>query len=266
MTQRMPGVYTSKLKDGTLYFRSSITYLNKHISLGSFQAEQEAAEAYQEAGRILKSTFGIPDYTDQSILSFEKWVVLINYRDNRIYLPSPIYIRPKFFYYYLSPEDILKFDTDDLFYYSHKKIMRRKGHLFVADYGMQVNILNRYGIKNYSVAGRDYQFVNEDYSDFRYENIKIINRYMGVFLKKLAGKVTYKVKIHVKSSYVVGSYSSETEAAIAYNKAADQLIKQGVAKNFSFNYIDTISSREYAEIYSSLTISDRITNWHHFSE
>lgn len=37
--------------------------------------------------------------------------------------------------------------------------MRRGGHLFVADYGMQVNILNRYGIKNYAVKDKDYIFV-----------------------------------------------------------------------------------------------------------
>lgn len=85
-------------------------------------------------------------------------MILINFRDNGIYFGTPIYARSKFFYYYLSPTDVLKFDIDDLFYYSSRKIMKRNGHLFVADYGMQVNILNRYGIRNFAVAGKDYLF------------------------------------------------------------------------------------------------------------
>ena len=34
--------------------------------------------------------------------------------------------------YYLSPSHVLKFDPDDLFYYSSHKIMRRGNHYFVA--------------------------------------------------------------------------------------------------------------------------------------
>ena len=86
-------------------------------------------------------------------------MILINFRDNGIYFGTPIYARPKFFYYYLSPVDVLKFDIDDLFYYSSRKIMKRGEHLFVADYGMQVNILNRYGIRSFAVAGKDYLFL-----------------------------------------------------------------------------------------------------------
>ena len=33
----LPGVYQAKKKDDTIYFRSSITYSGKHISLGSFE-------------------------------------------------------------------------------------------------------------------------------------------------------------------------------------------------------------------------------------
>ena len=33
----LPGVYQAKKKDNTIYFRSSITYSGKHISLGSFE-------------------------------------------------------------------------------------------------------------------------------------------------------------------------------------------------------------------------------------
>lgn len=44
----LAGVYIAKKKDGTIYFRSSITYRNKHISLGSYETEQQAHEAYLE--------------------------------------------------------------------------------------------------------------------------------------------------------------------------------------------------------------------------
>lgn len=83
----------------------------------------------------------------------------MNFRDNGLYFATPIYVRGKFFYYYLSPSYVLKFDIDNLFFYSSHKIMKRGEHLFVADYGMQLNILNRHGIRSYSVPGRDYVFL-----------------------------------------------------------------------------------------------------------
>ena len=49
----LKGVYTANKKDGTLYFRSSITYRKKHISLGSYESEIEANKAYLEAEKIL---------------------------------------------------------------------------------------------------------------------------------------------------------------------------------------------------------------------
>jgi len=50
-------------------------------------------------------------------------------------------------------------------------------------------------------------------------------------------------------------------AAIAYNKAVDTLRKNGLRKNYSINYVDTISPREYADIYSRIKISDKIINY-----
>lgn len=263
MEKLLPGVYLAQKKDKTVYYRASITYRNKHISLGSFPTMLMAHNAYKEADRILyDSNLTISDYNEQQhVISFDKWVILHNFRDNHLYLGTPIYVRPKFFYYYLSPELILKFDTDDLFYYSSRKILRRGGHLFVSDYGMQVNILNRYGIKNYGIAGRDYRFINDDETDFRYENIEILNRYTGVFQQKKNGILTYKVKIHVKSNYVVGTYQTEEEAAIAYNKAVDILKAKGVSKNYSANYLENFSPSKYADIYSKLKISPTIRNF-----
>ena len=48
------GVYEAYKKDGTKYYRSSINYRNKHISLGSFSTENKAAKAYKEASLIIR--------------------------------------------------------------------------------------------------------------------------------------------------------------------------------------------------------------------
>lgn len=192
----MKGTFAARKKDGTVYYRASITYRRKHISLGGFDTILKANAAYLEADRILnRERLSINQYRNYSPLPFEKWVILINFRDNGIYFGTPIYARTKFFYYYLSPTDVLKFDIDDLFYYSSRKIMKRDGHLFVADYGMHINILNRYGIRNFAVAGKDYLFLNDDDTDFRHENIAIINRYQGV------AEVVYKGKKKISSTH-----------------------------------------------------------------
>ncbi len=259
MESKLPGVFITTKKDLTIYYRASLTYRRKHISLGSFDTMIKAHLAYREAQEILKDTSRtVDDYSPNQILSFEKWISLINYRDNNIYFCNPIYTRQKFFYYYLSPSITLIFDIDDLFYYSSHKIMKRNGHLFVADYGMQYNILNRYNIKNYAVLGRDYRFINGNSHDFRYENIEILNRYHGIYRILQKGVPAYKVKIHIRSYYLVGIYSTETEAAIAYNKAIDILRKNGFKKNYNPNFIDGLSNAEYADIYTKLKISNKL--------
>ena len=183
-------------------------------------------------------------------------MVLVNFRDNGVYFSTPIYVRPRFFYYYLSRILVLKFDVDDLFYYSSHKIMKRGGHYFVADFGMQVNILNRYGIKNYAVPGRDYRFENGDTTDFRRENLVILNRYHGVSYEKEKG--LYLSKIHVRGNYVIGRYTTMEEAAIAYNKAVDILKKAGCPKAFVPNYVENIPAGMYAEIYTRLPVSSKL--------
>lgn len=255
----LPGVYTTTKKDGSTYFRSSITYRKKHISLGSFSLEQTAHLAYQEASRILSepSVF-LSAYTDSCALPFEKWVCLINFRDNGLYIANPIYIHIKYFDYYISPELVLKFDLDDLFYYSSHKIMRRGNRFFVADYGMQTGIASRYGIKNHAVHGRDYRFVNGDPLDYRYENIEIINHFHGVSASMKHGKPCFKAKIHIKGDFVIGYYQTETEAAIAYNKAIDILKKAGVKKQYTLNYMENVSPSRYADLYNDLVISPKI--------
>ena len=259
----MEGVYTATKKNGETYYRSSITYRRNHISMGSYADELSAHLAYLEAMHIIadNSALSFEDYLPDRLLSFEKWVILLNFRDNGIYLGNPIYVRPKFFYYYLSPEHILKFDSDDLFYYSSHKIMCRGNHYFVADYGMQVSIVTRYGIKSYGVPGVDYRFRNDDPTDFRRENLEILNTYHGVRILEKEGTRRYAVRIHVNGYYRVGIYEDMTVAAIAYNKAVDVLHRNGLKKNFTMNYVDCVSPSKYAEIYSNLKISKKILDY-----
>lgn len=255
----LPGVFSAKKKDGTIYYRSSLTYKTKHISLGSFSAEQIAADAYLEGCQILhESDITIHNFYDNTnILSYDKVIVLLNFRDNNLYFNNPIYLRKGYFSYFLSPDLELKFDNDDLFYYSCHRILKRRGHLYVNDYGMQYSILGRYGIKPYAVAGRDYIFANGDDTDYRYSNIIIINRYHGVCEHTKNGIKRYHATIHINGNYKIGIYSSEITAAIAYNKAVDLAKMHGITKAFPENYIDTIPAKEYANIYSKLKISKR---------
>lgn len=256
------GVYIAYKKDGTEYFRSSITYKSKHVSLGSFSDEISAHNAYLEAGGLLSDKEQkIEHYNKKKLLAFDKWVSLINFRDNGIYFKNPIYMYPKYFLYYMAPDDIFTFDVDDLFYYSNHKIMRRGNHLFVADYGMQVNILNRYGIKNFAKADKDYIFVNGDNTDFRYKNIQIINHYNGVSKNEINGKTVYTAKIHINGDYIIGRYSSEEDAAIAYNKAIDVLREKNIGINYTKNYIDGYNQNMYDERYNTIKISKKIRNY-----
>jgi hypothetical protein len=266
----LPGVYQATKKDGTVYYRAGITYKRKHISLGSFPTEQEASEAYCVAAGILNgeitldellAAFEKKDVETEACgwfpVAFDKCISLINFRDNHRYSGSPIYMRKNYFSYFLSPHEELKFDIEDLFYYATHKIMRRQGHLYVNEYGMQTTILNRYGIKDYAVYKRDYDFANDDPTDFRYANIIVINRYHGVTEFDHRGEKRYRVKIHIKGNYTVGTYSTAEKAAIAYNKAVDLAKKAGYNRNFPQNFIETISASEYADLYRGIKISPK---------
>lgn len=258
----LPGSYESKKKDGSIYYRSSCTFRNRHISLGSYSTSGEAHEAYKQALFLLgHSEVSLEDYSKLNPLPFEKWVVLINFRDNHLYFSTPIYVRPKFFYYYLDEHFRLTFDIDDLFFYASHKITRRKGHLFVAHYGMQLNLANRYGIKNYAVLGKDYRFVNGDCHDYRYENIEILNPYQGVSTVNRRGKKMFKAQLHLNGNYTIGYYDSSLEAAVAYNKAVDIVKRNGCKKNFIQNETEGITPSVYAELYSKLKISSKIIHY-----
>lgn len=255
----LPGVYKAKKKDGTPYFRASIHYQNKHISLGSYSSEAAANQAYLEAGKLLDSKEILFDSSlfFELTLSFEKIVILCNFRDNGLYIKTPIYLRHNYFSYYLSIGEELKFDIDDLFFYSQHKIIRRGGHLFVSEYGMQTSLHSRYGIRSHSVAGRDYTFANGDSSDWRYSNIIVINPYHGVSQTTEKGMTRYRARIHINGNYLIGTYSTPEKAAIAYNKAVDLAKSFGIDKNFPENYVETLSAKEYAELYTRIRISPK---------
>ena len=250
-------------KKGRVFFRSSFTFRSKHISLGSFETAQNAHSAYLDALSLVSSdsSLDIGDYDgEKHTVSFEKWVTVINFRDNGLYIKTPIYLRRKYFDYYLSPTEVMKFDADDLFYYSHHKIMRRGGHFFVSDFGMQVNLPSRYGIRSFAVAGRDYFFLNGDPLDFRYGNLKIVNRYFGVRLEKELPKKIYLASIHVNGIIIIGRYEDELKAAVAYNKAADLIEQTGFKRKYERNYIDDLSENEYLNIYKSVKFKKSFLN------
>ena len=255
----LKGVYKRVDSKGRDRFVASFTYRSKHISLGSFEKMETANSAYSEALELVsdKSQKSLDDYEAAMNLNFEKWITIINFRDNGLYIKNPIYLRRKFFEYYLSPTEVMKFSAEDLFYYSNHKIIRRGRHFFVADYGMQANILHRYGIRSFAVAGKDYTFLNGDNLDFRYENLKIINRYTGVRLEKQFPKPSYVVKIHIKGSVIVGRYTDEVTAAIAYNKAVRLLMDGGFKRKYELNYIDTLNKTEYENRLKEVKLSKR---------
>lgn len=263
----LTGVYTARKKDGTLFYRSSITYKNKHISLGSYPSEELAADAYLDANRIL-NTFTLTPESDYHnfTLSFGKIISLLNFRDNGIYMKTPIYIRNKYFQYFLDKDTDLKFDIEDLFYYSTRTISVRGNHLYVSDYGMQVSLPSRYGIRNYAVPGKDFVFINGDSSDFRSSNLKIYVKYHGVYCllqpeQMPSTRQIYKAKIHIKGDWVIGIYPSEAEAALAYNKAVDMAKNAGIRKNYPVNYIEEYTSKEYAEKYVNIPISTKYIDY-----
>ncbi|MBQ8983964.1 MAG: hypothetical protein IJ079_10300 [Lachnospiraceae bacterium] len=262
MKDHVSGVSTAYHNDGSVYYRASVTYNRKHISLGSYSDQHEGARAYEEASTILNGNRReIEDYDPSFALAFQKYVSLVNLRNNGIYFKTPIYLHSKYFIYHITPELGLKFDRDDLFFYSAHTIQQKGGYLFICHYGSQYGILSRYGVHQFAVEGKDYIFVNGDNTDYRYDNIKVINQYMGVHEETKKGHTIYTASIHIRGNYILGHYDTETEAAIAYNKAVDLLHKKGLEKNYIKNYIMGMSSEDYQTCYENIILSDRIINY-----
>ena len=256
------GVTTAKKKNGDIYYRSSMTIKSKHVSLGSFDDQKKAAKAYKEACEIIRDKrYELEDYNESFALDFEKFVVLMNYRNTGILFKTPIYLLRGYFFYYLSPDKRLIFDREDMFFYAEHKIQVRGGYYFICDYGSQYNILSRYGIKNYAKKGTDYVFSNHNEDDYRYENIRIINEYVGVTDISDGINKKYECVIHIRGNYLVGRYDDEITAAVAYNKAVDILAEKGICRKYSKNYIQSLSAAQYKELYDRITVSKKIVEF-----
>lgn len=81
--QLYKGVFRAEKKDGTVYYRASLTKNGKHISLGSFPDALQAHRAYEQGLLLLSDpSLTLQSYEKVSPLSFEKWLSLINLRDN----------------------------------------------------------------------------------------------------------------------------------------------------------------------------------------
>jgi hypothetical protein len=250
------GVYRTTKKNGDVYYRVSITQFGKHVSLGSFDSSKEASCAYREAKRLYEDTsIDLLNYKQFCPhLHPDKAITVLNHRDNKMYIKTPIYLRTGYFSYFLHGVGELKFDNDDLFYYSSHRILVHDGHLYVNDYGMQYGILARFGIKNFAVAGKDYDFANGDMLDYRYQNVIVINRYHGVTLIPYGNSYRHEAKIHINGEFLIGRYSDDNVAAIAYNKAVDAAWDAGLTKNFIQNYVVDYSPKEYADVYTRIEL------------
>ena len=87
------GIYETKLKNGTASFRVSITYKGKHISLGSYPDISTAENIYSFGKNLIESDLTLENYSKDWSFPHDKYVTLINFRDNGIYFPTPIYLR-----------------------------------------------------------------------------------------------------------------------------------------------------------------------------
>lgn len=90
----MTGVYEARKKSGEIYYRASFTYKNKHISLGSSSDEASCHAMYNEACEIINNSSDhwidtdhrTTSYNEAMTLSLGKYISLINFRDNNIYI------------------------------------------------------------------------------------------------------------------------------------------------------------------------------------
>lgn len=257
----MSYIYPTVIKDVTKY-KTYFLYEDHKLYLGTYPTMEHAEKVVKEAEELMQLPTGVPQFNHYS-LDYKKIVSLCNLRDNKSYIKNPIYLYPTYFTYYLSKDCILTFDLKDLLYYSTYKIYKRGNYLYTQDAISQQSILSRYGIPNHSVINKDYLFKNNNPYDFRYHNIEIINGYKGVSKKLKGNTEIYVAYIYIKANLIIGHYSSEIEAAIAYNKAIDILSKHDTGKDYTHNIIPFITKSEYDAIYEKLTISPRIEHLEH---
>lgn len=93
----------------------------------------------------------------------------------------------------------------------------------------------------------------------RYENIKLLNPYPWCRdCQKLQGSTNIKARITHKRQFCHRNLQHNRKGLhIAYNKAVDMAHAHGIEKNYPENYIESISGKEYADIYTSVTVSNK---------
>ena len=82
-----------------------------------------------------------------------------------------------------------------------------------------------------------------------------VQNYHGITQTEKKGKRLFVARLHLNGDVIIGKYTTEIKAAIAYNKAVDYARDHGIQKNFIQNYIADLSAREYADVYSALKLS-----------
>ena len=87
MMSFMTGIFKTRKKDGTVYYRASITFRGKHISIGSSESEEEAVSMYETAVKVVKGDCVVEEYFNYPDIPFKKYITLINFRDNGLYFP-----------------------------------------------------------------------------------------------------------------------------------------------------------------------------------
>ena len=107
-------IYTKQSGNQTKY-RVYYMYQSKKIYIGLYETYAEAEKAYQYVATLMTGSVSFTAYTPE-FLTFDKFVTLLNARDNHTYFHTPIYIEEATFKYFLSPERYLLFDLRDLLY------------------------------------------------------------------------------------------------------------------------------------------------------
>ena len=119
----MTGVYEAR-KKAVKY----ITVRHLHIRINTSASEVPLTRLpchamYNEACEIINNSSDhwidtdhrTTSYNEAMTLSLGKYISLINFRDNNIYIKTPIYMCHKYFLYFLKEHEVLQFSTDDLF-------------------------------------------------------------------------------------------------------------------------------------------------------
>lgn len=257
----MSYIYTKQSGD-TVKYRVYYMYQSKKIYIGIYETSEKAQEVYAWVDTKMSSGFSLEDYLGSPI-AFDKFITLLNFKNNGAYFSVPIYIFPDHFKYYLSEDFYMIFSLKDLFFISNYKIHKRGQYLYINIGTRQENLLKRFGISNHATYGVDYLMHNGNRYDLRRENIHILNHYKGVQYEDKYHTKTYVARIRTTQYLVIGHYDSELLAAIAYNKAVDYLEKSSSSCSYEKNEFPFLTRQEYQSLYDKVEVSKRLTHPSH---